>query len=110
MCSDTLHAVLKVPKSDPQDVKLTPDEVAAISRALAEPRRFAMLQQIAAMGDVMPCTALEMKDCLSPATISHHLKELQSAGLITSEREGRGMRLALRRDVWAAYLRALAAL
>lgn len=102
--------MLKAPEPDPNEVKLRPDEVAAISRALAEPRRFAMLQQIAAMGGVIPCTALDMKECLSPATISHHLKELQNAGLITSEREGRGMRLALRREVWAAYLRELAAL
>lgn len=100
----------KAPEPDLKEVKLSPDDVAAISRALAEPRRFAMLQQIAAEGDFMACSALDMKDCLSPATISHHLKELQQAGLISSEREGRGMRLALRREVWAAYLRELGSL
>lgn len=88
---------------------MTSEEVAAISRALAEPRRFAMLQQIARQA-VMSCSALDAQDCISPATISHHLKELQSAGLITAERDGRMTRLALRRDVWDAYLRQLATL
>jgi ArsR family transcriptional regulator, arsenate/arsenite/antimonite-responsive transcriptional repressor len=88
---------------------LTSDDVAAISRALAEPRRFAMLQQIA-RESVLLCSALDVQDCISPPTISHHLKELQNAGLITAEREGRATRLALRRDVWDAYLRHLTAL
>ena len=38
------------------------------------------------------------------------MKELQDAGLITSEREGRGVKLSLRRDMWEAYLRELSSL
>ena len=82
---------------------LTAEQFQAISRALAEPRRFEMLQQIASCGALM-CGALHAQDCLSPATISHHLKELQEAGLIEAERNGRQMNLRLRRPVWAAYL------
>lgn len=88
---------------------LTPEEFAAISRAVADPKRFAMLQQIAAEGS-LACACLQMKESLSPATISHHLKELQQARLITIEREGRGVRLALQRETWRAYLRELAML
>ena len=88
---------------------LSAGQMAAISRVLAEPRRFAMLQQIAAE-PVLPCSGLKMHNCIRPATISHHLKELQTAGLITVEREGRELRLALRREVWEAYLRVLASL
>lgn len=83
--------------------------MSAISRALADPRRFAIFQQIAKQA-AMPCTCLSAHECISPATVSHHLKELQNAGLITTEREGRGMRLALRREVWEAYLRELSSL
>jgi ArsR family transcriptional regulator, arsenate/arsenite/antimonite-responsive transcriptional repressor len=97
------------PQQNASEVQLSSDEITAISRALAEPRRFAMLQQIARQA-VLSCSALDAQDCISPATVSHHLKELQNAGLITAERDGRAMRLALRRDVWDAYLRQLATL
>lgn len=89
--------------------KLSPEQVAAVARALAEPRRFAILQQIASQ-EALPCTCLAERDCISPATLSHHIKELQEAGLIRAEREGRGMKLSLRREVWEAYLRELASL
>ena len=90
-------------------IRLKPEQIAAISRAVADPRRYAMLQQIAASG-VTPCSKLEAHGGLCAATISHHLKELVDAELIRSEREGRGMNLTLRRDVWEAYMDALARL
>ncbi len=90
-------------------INLTPDQVEAISRAVADPRRFAMLQDIARK-PVLACSGLSAQECLSPATISHHLKELQTAGLVEVAREGRELRLTLRRDVWDAYLRELATL
>ena len=88
-------------------MKLCAEQVTAVARAVGEPRRFAILQQIAQRGG-LPCTGLAERDCISPATLSHHIKELQEAGLIVAEREGRGVKLSLRRDVWEAYLRELA--
>ena len=90
-------------------LQLSPEQIQVIARALGEPRRFAIFQQIAREPN-LPCTALHVQEELSPATISHHLKELQEAGLIHAEREGRGMRLTLQRDVWQAYLRELSSL
>ena len=92
-----------------QPVTLTGKQVEVISRAVADPRRYAMLRQIAS-GPSLACTSLTVQECLSPATISHHLKELHSAGLVIIEREGRGVRLTLQRNVWEAYLHALASL
>ena len=93
----------------PDKLKLSPEQVAAVARAVAEPRRFSILQQIAGQ-EVLPCSALNAHQSISPATLSHHMKELQEAGLISSERNGRGVKLTLRRDVWEAYLRELSAL
>lgn len=87
-------------------LKLNPEQITAISRALADPRRFAMLQQIAAAAS-LTCQSLKEHGEISPATISHHLKELQEAGLLEMEREGRCAHLALRRDTWNAYLQHL---
>ena len=90
-------------------VQLSPEQTHAIARVLGEPRRFAILQQIARRPG-LPCSALLEHGEISPATISHHLKELQEAGLIDVEREGRTAQLTLRRELWDAYLRELASL
>ena len=88
---------------------LTEDQMQAIARALADPRRFAILQQIA-LHECTPCSSLDEQKVLSPATISHHIKELADAGLIGVQREGRCASLTLQRDTWKAYLAQLAKL
>ena len=89
--------------------RLTQAEFDAIARAVADPRRFAILQQVASCPG-RTCSSLDEHECISPATISHHLKELTEAGLIDLVREGRTAQLTLRRDIWQAYLDRLASL
>jgi ArsR family transcriptional regulator len=90
-------------------VTLPDAQFRAIGRALADPHRFAILQQVAA-ADGMACNLLGVHAILSPATVSHHMKELSEAGLVEIKREGREASLSLRRPVLDAYLERLACL
>jgi ArsR family transcriptional regulator len=90
-------------------VILTEAQFRAVGRALADPHRFAILQQVAAE-DGMACSLLGVHAVLSPATVSHHMKELSEAGLVEVKREGRDAYLSLMRPVLDAYLERLSSL
>jgi ArsR family transcriptional regulator, arsenate/arsenite/antimonite-responsive transcriptional repressor len=91
-------------------VSLDDSQFFAISKALADPKRFEILQRLGAANDAPTCTRVREWVGLSAATVSHHLKELDGAGLIDVEREGKFARIRLRRDVWKAYLQRLSKL
>ena len=69
---------------------LSADEATRLARvfkALGDPARLRMASLIAAQPEVCVCDISPAFD-LSPGTISHHLKQLREAGLVSSERRG----------------------
>jgi DNA-binding transcriptional ArsR family regulator len=66
--------------SDPQLIRAL--------KALADPTRFRMVQEIAAAGELSCGAVAELFDVSQP-TISHHLKILMDAGLLVQRTEGK---------------------
>ena len=89
-------------------LRLTDKQLAQIAKALAEPRRVQILKEIGGCKNQMACSSLSKAHDISAATLSHHIKELQTAGLVACSREGKFMNLEVQRDVLQAYLDQLA--
>lgn len=82
----------------------------AILKALADPKRFQLLEKIAKSRCPLGCAEALTALAIAPATLSHHIKELETAGLIRAERSGKFVHLSLKPEVWSALLASLAAL
>lgn len=91
-------------------VRLTRVRRTAILKALADPRRFELLERIAKESCPMGCAQARAALPISAATLSHHIKELESAGLITVRREGKFHFMSLRPGVLDALAAALASM
>src|SRR5918999_3887473 len=82
--------------------RLTPLQFELIAKALADPRRMALLQAIASEEECA-CQKLREEFPVSKATISFHIKELVRAGLVEARREGQFLHCEVRRDTLEAY-------
>lgn len=63
------------------------DQLAAKFKALADPTRVAIINCLSAADEVCVCNLTETFDLAQP-TVSHHLRILREAGLVTSSRRG----------------------
>jgi len=88
---------------------LTRAQFRSINKAISDPTRYRILQYIARKKH---CTCADLRQCspVTAATLSHHLKELETAGLITIGRQGKFALPCFCREVWDRYLAQLAEL
>jgi ArsR family transcriptional regulator len=77
-----------------------------VSKALADQTRLRIFEAIAAKGD-LTCGELVTLRGVTPATISHHLKILMDAGLITCEKNGQFVHSRTIPETIAKYAAAL---
>jgi ArsR family transcriptional regulator len=77
-------------------------------RALADPTRFRMVQEIAAAGELCCSEVKELFDCSQP-TISHHLKVLCASGLLVVRNQGKHRYTRVNRTMLAALAEELPA-
>ena len=87
-----------------KSARLTRARRTAIFKALADPKRFELLERIARASCPMACSVVRPALAISPATLSHHIKELETAGLIQVTREGKFHFLSLRPGVLDALI------
>jgi ArsR family transcriptional regulator len=66
---------------------MNPIDVNRVAKALADPQRCEILERVAAAGELC-CGELTRGLDVSQATISHHLKELSTAGLLERRKDG----------------------
>jgi ArsR family transcriptional regulator len=98
------------PSMGVREFELDHGQFALISKAIADPKRFEMLQKIAGAKSAPTSSCLVEWSGLAPATVSHHLKELENARLVNVERDGKFAYISLRRNVLKAYLKRLSSL
>jgi ArsR family transcriptional regulator, arsenate/arsenite/antimonite-responsive transcriptional repressor len=81
-------------------------QIGKISKALADATRLKIFEAISASED-MNCGEIVSMHGITPATVSHHLKILNEAGLIACHREGQFVYSKAVSETIAAYTRAL---
>lgn len=81
-------------------------QIERVSKALADQTRLRIFEAISAKGQ-MNCGEIVSMRGVTPATVSHHLKILNEAGLVVCRREGQFVYSHAIPEAIAKYARAL---
>ncbi len=95
--------------AEAEQMTLSEDQVHLIVKALSDPRRYDILRQLGVCEKALACGTVRKGMEISPATLSHHMKELETAGLVRVVREGKFVSYLLRREVLDAFFARLRA-
>jgi ArsR family transcriptional regulator, arsenate/arsenite/antimonite-responsive transcriptional repressor len=90
--------------------RLTRSQRTALFKALADPKRFELLERISRASCPLGCSDAREALAISPATLSHHIKELQTSGIIDVRREGKFHFLSIKPGVLDALAASLQSL
>ena len=78
------------------------NELASIAKALAHPARIAILQHLV-KAQACVCGEIVEEVGLAQPTVSQHLKELKSAGIIQGDVEGTSVCYCINPKVWSRF-------
>ena len=86
---------------------LSKDQAQLIARALGDARRYEILRRLAEEKQPTACEVMRGHMEISPPTMSHHMKELETAGLVRVERKGKFAYYELDGEVLEAFIKRL---
>lgn len=105
-----MSAAAQTRRESAKPARLTRARRTVLLKALADPKRFELLERIAKATCPVACMEAREALAIAPATLSHHIKELEAAGLIEVRREGKFHFLSLRPGVLDALAATLTVL
>lgn len=76
-------------------------KVAEICKALSDENRIRIIEMLT-QGEKCGCAPLDQLNITQP-TLSHHMKVLESTGLVTSFKEGRWMHYSINCDLFQTF-------
>lgn len=81
------------------------EEFVLITKALSEPKRIKILDMLSC-GEMCVCDILEHFDFTQP-TLSHHIKVLSQAGLVSVEKKGTWHHYSVNKEVAEKYIQGI---
>ncbi|MFY7728641.1 MAG: ArsR/SmtB family transcription factor [Flavobacterium sp.] len=82
---------------------MKPKDIERISKALGDPHRLRIMQEVKKQEWLQCAQIIEMIDLAQPS-VSHHIKQLIDAGLLIAEKEGRCIKYTIDKEVFSEYI------